>query len=119
MRVLIADDDRDTVLTLGILLRSEGHEVWSARGGLEVPAAVREFKPKLVLLDIEMPDRSGYDVAEELSREYGTECPVLIAVTAHSDAANKTRAEISGFHCLVAKPFDPKSLLALLAACDR
>lgn len=63
MRVLIADDNLDTVMTLGILLRSEGHEVWSTQAGREVPSAVRTFKPALVLLDLGMPDLSGYEVA--------------------------------------------------------
>ena len=115
MRVLIADDNRDTVMTLGILLRSEGHEVWSAQGGSEVPDAVRDFKPGLVLLDIAMPDRSGYEVAEELYREYGPGCPVLVALSGQCSAADKTRAEISGFHHFIPKPYDPASLLDFVA----
>lgn len=118
MRVLIADDNRDTVMTLGILLRSEGHEVWCAQSGSEVPDAVREFKPGLVLLDLGMPDRSGYDVAEELYREHGAACPVLVALTGHADGAAKERAESSGFHHFVAKPCEPATLLALVAGLD-
>src|SRR5689334_15481728 len=115
MRVLIADDNRDAVMTLGILLRSEGHEVWVTQAGREVPQAVREFKPGLVLLDITMPDRSGYELAEELYREYGAECPVLVALSGHSDPAVKTRAEISGFHHFIPKPYEPARLLAFVA----
>lgn len=119
MRVLIADDNRDMVMTLGILLRSEGHEVWSAQGGCEVPDAVREFKPGLVLLDIAMPDRSGYEVAEQLCREHGPVCPVLVALSGHCSAADKTRAEISGFRHFIPKPYEPASLLALVAELDK
>ena len=111
---MIADDDRDTVMTLGILLRSEGHEVWLAQRGAEVNDAVRQFKPRLVLLDIGMPDRSGYDVAQELTREYGAACPILIAVSGHCNAADKEKAEISGFRQLVAKPYDPQGLVSLI-----
>jgi CheY-like chemotaxis protein len=119
MRVLIADDDRDTVMTLGILLRSEGHEIWLAQRGLEVAEAVREFKPRLILLDMGMPDRSGFDVAEELFREYGAACPILVAVTGHNNSAERARAEISGFHHFFAKPYDPNEVLALVAQLDR
>ena len=119
MRVLIADDNRDTVMTLGILLRSEGHEVWSAHGGREVPNAVREFKPALILLDIAMPDRSGYDVAQELYREYGPECPVLVALSGQCDPAAKTRADVSGFHHFIPKPYEPANLLAFVAELDK
>lgn len=119
MRVLIADDNRDTVMMLGILLRSEGHEVWSTQAGAEVASAVREFRPGVVLLDIVMPDRSGYDVAEELYREHGAACPVLIALSGQSKEADKVRAEISGFHHFIAKPYDPAGLLAFVADLER
>lgn len=118
MRVLIADDNRDTVRTLGFLLRSEGHEVWSAQGGAEVPNAVREFKPGLVLLDLALPDRSGYEVAEELYREYGPACPVLVALSAHCSAAAKAKTDIGGFHHFP-KPCEPANLLAFVAELDR
>lgn len=119
MRVLIADDNRDAVMTLGILLRSEGHEVWAAHGGSEVPSAVREFKPGLILLDIAMPDRSGYDVAQELYREYGPECPTLVALSGQCDASAKARAEVSGFHHFISKPYEPANLLAFVAELDK
>lgn len=119
MRVLIADDNRDTVMTLGILLRSEGHEVWSTQGGAEVPSAVREFKPGVVLLDLAMPDRSGFDVAEQLSREYGTACPVLVALSGHYTADAKAKADTSGFHHFIPKPYEPTDLLAFVAELDK
>lgn len=114
MRVLIADGERDAVMTLGILLRSEGHEVYLSEGGLQVAAAVRQFKPRIVLLDLEMRDRSGYDVARDLSREHGSACPVLVAVAEHSGTPERSRAALSGFDHLVAKPYDPDDLLALV-----
>ena len=119
MRVLIADDNRDTVMTLGILLRSEGHEVWSTQAGSEVPSAVRHFKPGLVLLDIAMPDRNGHDVAQELYREYGPQGPVLVALSGQCDEAAKARAEVSGFHHFIAKPYEPTNLLAFVAHLER
>ena len=119
MRVLIADDNRDIVMTLGILLRSEGHEVWSTQSGAEVVEAVRGFKPGVVLLDVGMPDRSGYDVAQELSREYGSNCPILIAVTGQNGPAAKEMAEVSGFHHFIAKPYDAEQLLGLVGQVER
>jgi len=115
MRVLIADDDREAVVRLGILLRSEGHQVWSTQDSLEVGTAVREFKPQMVLLDLEMPERDGFQVAEDLCRDYGPDCPVLVAVTGHSTPRDRARAKASGFHHFVAKPYDPEELLSLVA----
>ena len=119
MRVLIADDDRDAVMTLGILLRSEGHEVWSTQQAEEVTDAVRDFRPQIVLLDIGMPERDGYQVAEALAREHGASCPVLVAVTGRSSPAERERAQASGFHHLVAKPYDADDLLTLVALFGR
>lgn len=119
MRILIVDDERDTVMTLGILLRSEGYDVHLAQAGTEVSGAVRRLRPHAVLLDIGMPDRNGYAVAQELTREHGASCPYLVAVTARSGDADRKAAFDSGFRHHVAKPYDPDQLLALLASLNR
>jgi len=116
LRVVIADDNRDTVMLLGILLRSEGIDVRLATKGSEVQAVVAQFQPDAVLLDITMPDRSGLQVALELVRDYGAKCPVLIAVTAHSDETARRLTEKSGFRHHVAKPYDPDALLTLVGS---
>jgi CheY-like chemotaxis protein len=118
LRVLVADDNRDTVMMLGILLRSEGMVVRLTTRGAEVQEAVGEFRPDAVLLDIGMPDRSGLQVALDLSREYGPKCPVLIAVTAHSTDAAKRLTAKSGFRHHVDKPYDPDALLRLVASVE-
>ena len=118
LRVLIADDNRDIVMLLGILFRSEGMVVRSTTFGAEVSSAVAEFRPDAVLLDIAMPDRSGLEVALELTRDYGTQCPVLIAVTAHSSEVARRLTAKSGFQHHVAKPYDPDALLELVAAVE-
>ena len=116
VRVLIAEDERDTLMTLGILLRSEAFEVRMVDSGAQVASLVAEFKPHAVLLDIGMPHRDGYQIASELRSEYGSGCPTLIAVTAYGGDADKARAHQSGFHHHIAKPYDPVRLLALLAS---
>lgn len=114
-RVVVADDERDTLLTIGILLRSEGFEVATVQKPAEVAAAVKELHPHAVILDIGMPGPNGYDVARQLRAELGRACPTLVAVTAHASEADKARAQESGFHYHIAKPYDPAQLLALLA----
>jgi two-component system, chemotaxis family, CheB/CheR fusion protein len=119
LRVLIVDDQRDMLMTLGILLRSEGMLVRLGEKGGEVVAAVEAFHPDVVLLDIEMPDRSGLEVAMELVQRYGPRCPVLIAVTGHnSDAARRLTAK-SGFQHHVPKPYDFDALIRLVASVKR
>ena len=116
MRVVIADDERDTVMTLGILLRSEGFDVELLQGGADVPAAVRSAPPVAVILDIGMPDRDGYQVARELRQSHGERCPLLVAVTARVSAADRAHALASGFHHFFPKPYDPVELLELLSS---
>jgi CheY-like chemotaxis protein len=116
VRVLIADDNRDNGLMLGILLRSEGYEVRIAHSGQDAMTEADSFQPHIALLDLQMPDRTGFEVAEHLSRQYNGQWPVLIAVTASTDQTDKNRAELSGFHQFVSKPYRHQSLLALLNA---
>jgi DNA-binding response OmpR family regulator len=115
LRVLIVDDDRDSLLTLGELLRDEGMEVHMLRRGEGVPAAVEQFVPDIVLLDIGLPDRSGFDIAEELSQRHAARAPLLIAVTGYSSEAERAMAKESGFHHFIAKPYDPKALVRRLS----
>ncbi|HLQ39209.1 MAG TPA: response regulator [Planctomycetota bacterium] len=116
LRVLIADDERDTLVTLGLLCRDEGMEVRLVKWGEQVPAAVAEFGPDVVLLDLAMPDRGGLDIAEELINRYGERGPVLIALTAYASESDRKMAKEAGFHDFIAKPYDPPTLLRRLAA---
>jgi CheY-like chemotaxis protein len=117
LRVLIADDDRDTMLTLGVLLRSEGYDVRLAQSGNDAMTQALETRPDVALLDLQMPGYSGLRVAQELKRHYGGDCPLLVAVTARTE--DRQRADTSGFHHFVPKPYDPRALLALLASLAR
>src|SRR5260221_11678698 len=66
LRVLIADDERDTLVTLGLLCRDEGMEVRLVKWGEQVPAAVAQVGPDVVQLGHAMPDRGRLHIAEEL-----------------------------------------------------
>ena len=115
-RILVADDDKDTVLSLTALLREEGYNVRGVYRGSEVLQAVFHFAPDIVLLDIGMPHMSGYDVARTLRERYGSARPVLIAVTGRAGALDRAQSQAAGFEDHVVKPYDPRALLELLAA---
>src|ERR1051325_8196675 len=115
VRIVVADDERDTVMTLGILLRSSGFDVQLVQRGVDVAAAVAEAQPHAVLLDIAMPDRSGYDVARDLRSRYAERCPILIAVTSYTDASHRAQAEAIGFHHYLPKPYAPLELMRILS----
>ena len=113
-RVLVVDDVADTVVTLGALLKSEGFAVELVTDSRVVSNAVSSFRPEIVLLDIGMPGRNGYEVAEELKRVYGEACPILIAVTAYGDRANRAWAKLFGFEHHIVKPYNPVEIIDLL-----
>jgi len=114
MRILVADDDRDAVLVLTMLLEDEGYQVRGVHHGTEVLDAVFNFAPDVVLLDIGMPQMSGYEVARRLRERYGSARPALIAVTAMTRTVDRAQARAAGFEHHVGKPYEPRELLALL-----
>jgi len=116
LRVLVADDNRDTVLTLAALLQSEGHEVRCAYKGTEVMRIAHLHRFDAVILDIEMPEMSGYAIAQELrTLYYGAAPPLLIAISGKwNKPSEKLLAQAVGFDHHLEKPCDPNLLLELL-----
>lgn len=116
LRIVVADDEHDTVMTLKELLHDEGHEVLAAHNGRSAVEAVRHFDPDVVILDIAMPDVSGWDVAREIREARGLGRPLLIAISGrYKQEADKLLGRIAGFQHYLVKPYDTQALLALLA----
>lgn len=115
-RVLVCDDNRDNMLTLGVLLRSEGYLVHLAGNGVEAMSHAEAFQFDVALLDLRMPGRSGFDVAQYLQRRYGEQCPILIAVTAENTNDTRAQAKACGFRHFIGKPYDPLALLGLIGS---
>jgi DNA-binding response OmpR family regulator len=115
LRIVIADDDRDSVLTLTMLLREEGHDVRGVYSGRHVMGHVVDFDPDVVLLDIAMPELSGWEVARAIRARRGAERPLLIGISGeYKQGADRVLAEILGFNHYLLKPYPPAELLALL-----
>ena len=115
LRVLVAEDEHDTRRTLVELLRSEGHIAEGAVSASDFWRLFHRLGPAVCLVDIGLPDRSGYEIAQEMSRRYGTHRPKLIAVTAWIQPSDRILATIAGFDRHVPKPYDPTALLALVS----
>ncbi|MGQ0653990.1 MAG: response regulator [Betaproteobacteria bacterium] len=119
LRVMVADDVPDTVTSLLELLRDEGYEVRGVYRGKDVMDAVCDFSPDVVLLDIGMPGMDGYEVARSLRERYGSARPTLFAVTARNKDADRLMSRLAGFDRHITKPYDPRELMASLAALQR
>jgi two-component system, chemotaxis family, CheB/CheR fusion protein len=109
-RVLVADDNRDSATTLGMLLQHSGHEVHLAHSGAEALEVAKRIRPEIGVLDIGMPDLSGYTVAERIRHEAWGSDVTLIAVTGWGQESDKGRALAAGFDHHLTKPIDPEQL---------
>ncbi|WKB52907.1 hybrid sensor histidine kinase/response regulator [Eleftheria terrae] len=117
-RVLLVDDNPDTVSTLASLLAMMGHEVKTASGGLEALEAGPDFHPDVVLLDIGMPGMDGYETARRVrGTSWGREA-ALVAATGWGQEEDKQRALKAGFNAHMTKPIDPQALERLLGGLD-
>jgi DNA-binding response OmpR family regulator len=115
LRILVCDDDRDTALTLMMILRDEGHEVTAVHSGRNVlNAVIRGANLDVIVLDINLPDVSGWQVAQTL-RARGMKRPLLIGISGvYKSGADEALANASGFDHYLVKPCAPGELLQLL-----
>jgi PAS domain S-box-containing protein len=114
LRVLVADDNDDSAQTCAMLLQFWGHEVRTASNGEEALAVAEQFRPEVALLDIGMPQLSGYEVAERLRQCPWGQAATLIAVTGWGQEDDKHQANQAGFDHHLTKPVDPKQLQPLI-----
>ena len=113
-RILIADDNQDAAESLGLLLDLNGHAVRTAHLGRAALSLAQTFRPNVFLLDIGMPDLSGYEVAERLRSEPWAKDAHLIALTGLGQGTDRRRALEAGFDHHLVKPVDTDLLLALI-----
>ena len=116
LRVLVADDDRDLVLMLMAVLRDEGHDVRGVHHGADVVDTVADFAPDAVLLDIGLPQATGYEIGRALRERYGSARPLIVGITGRNGEDARHLAELAGFDHYFVKPFEAKTLISTLSA---
>jgi DNA-binding response OmpR family regulator len=115
LRIMVADDDADTVTTLMSVLSDEGHEVRGYHQAGDALRAIREFAPHAVLMDINMPDVNGFTAAQEIRDRYGSGKPLLIAITGvFTRGPDRILTQLAGFDHHLVKPYDIRDVLKLL-----
>ena len=116
LRIIVADDDRDTVWTLATILRDEGHFVHGVHRGEDLLRAARFLRPDVAVIDLAMPGMSGYAVGQELrTMFYPAPAPLLIAISGTwLHGSDRLLAQQLGFDHHLAKPCDPRELLSIL-----
>ncbi len=114
-KVLVVDDNVDAALSLAQLLEMDGHQSQAVYGALEALECVPQFRPDIVLLDIGLPEMSGYEVAQRLRQMTDLAPMKLIALTGYGHSDDKARALAAGFDAHLAKPVDLGALERMLA----
>jgi len=111
-KILVVDDEPFLVKALQIRLEHEGYEVISAYDGLEGLNKAREEKPDLIILDVMMPKKNGYQVCQELKSDDQYKYIPIIMLTAKGQKTEKEWGERTGADVYITKPFEDKELLA-------
>ncbi|MGH7830792.1 MAG: response regulator, partial [Candidatus Binatia bacterium] len=114
-KILLVDDHKESLEWLGDHLKSLGWDVIAANGGREALEKVRRTKPNLILLDMEMPEINGFEVARSLREDPDYRDIPILAVTALSRRYDRERCLAAGCNDFLSKPFTPQALQRHLA----
>lgn len=109
-RVLIADDEANIVASLEFLMEQAGYEVKIAADGNEALALVASFAPDLVLLDVMMPGRNGYEVCQRLKGDPATRDVKVVMLSAKGRDIEVAKGLDLGADAYVTKPFSTRDL---------
>lgn len=104
--ILVADDDPQILTMLGIRLSKRGYQVLEAADGLQTLSKARQHKPDLVLLDVMMPGKNGWEVAKELRADEELSNIGIVMLTAIGERVNEMTSPLYGADDFVDKPFD-------------
>lgn len=115
-KVLICDDEAAPLEAMVYSVRKAGFEVVTARDGEEAVERAREHQPALILLDIDMPRKDGYQACEEIKGDPTTRSARVIILTAFAQEFQKRRALAAGADEVMTKPFSPRKLRERIVA---
>lgn len=110
-KILIVDDEPNIVISLEFLMKKEGFEVAVAIDGEEALAKVDSFRPDLVLLDVMMPKKSGFEVCEALRADPEKAGLLVVMLTAKGRETEVAKGLAIGADAYVTKPFSTKDLV--------
>ncbi len=111
-KVLVADDEPNILISLEFLMKREGHQVSVARDGHQALEAIRRDKPDLVLLDVMMPGKSGFEVCQAVRADESLAGVKILMLTAKGRDTDVAQGMAMGADGYMTKPFSTKDLAA-------
>jgi len=113
--ILLVDDERDILDSLGASLRRSGYKVFLAPTGQEALTLAKKEHPHLIILDLILPDVDGSDVAARLLGDAETrQIPIIFLTSIMTKQEQEKEGTQIGANCVVAKPCRPEEILALV-----
>jgi DNA-binding response OmpR family regulator len=110
-KILVVDDEPFILRSLSFVLRREGFDVDEARNGDEALDAIRATRPHLVLLDVMMPKKNGYEVLSEVKSDPELRSTYIIMLTAKGQEADRIKGMELGVDEYMTKPFSPMKIV--------
>jgi DNA-binding response OmpR family regulator len=116
-KVLAVDDEPNILMSIEFILEMEGYEVYTAHDGEEALEVAKRVRPDVILLDINMPRKDGYEVCRLLREEKDMAGTKVIMLTAKGQTLEKKKGLEVGADEYVTKPFSAEDLLQKIQAC--
>lgn len=114
-KILIADDEPNILISLEYLMKREGYEVHLARDGQEAMDLLREQRPRLLLLDVMMPKKTGFEVCQELRADEALKDTLVLMLTAKGRETDVVKGLALGANAYMTKPFSTRELVQKVA----
>ena len=111
-KILIVEDEKNIRLSINMLLKEKGYEVYEVDNGIDAIKAAQEKMPDLVLLDILIPKMDGYMVCEALKKNPQTKKIPVIFMSARTQEKDLNQARVAGGNDFIMKPFKSEELLS-------
>ncbi len=115
-RILIVDDDVDTLRLVGLMLERQGYEIRTANNGAQALVSAKADRPELIVLDIMMPDMDGFEVTRRLRADPATAGIPIAMFTAKGQLEDKVAGYDAGVDEYLTKPIHPAELNARIKA---
>ena len=115
-KVLVVEDNELNLKLFCDLLRAHGYEAEAVRDGREAVARAREVRPDLMIMDIQMPHVTGYDLILEIRADAALKATPIMAVTAYSGREDEERIRTAGADAYVSKPISLKRFVDAVSA---
>jgi DNA-binding response OmpR family regulator len=110
-KILIADDEPNILISLEYLMKREGYEVHLARDGQEALDTLRRERPRLVLLDVMMPRKTGFEVCQEVRSDDAIRSTLILMLTAKGRETDVVKGLALGADAYMTKPFSTRDLV--------